>query len=168
MPLAIASPAAQPAGQRVVTVRDAEAEALIGAVAHPLFRAAGLDPAAIRITLLQAWAINAFVTTGNRMFVHTGLIQQAEDVTEFAGVLAHETGHIAGGHVSRIPEELRAAMIRQAQLGLNAGHGLTYRNVVPVARLEGMGELNIGHSIVARAVFVGLAEAVREMKRLIG
>ena len=59
-------------------------------------------------------------------------------------------------------------MVRQAGLALNAGHGLTYRNVVPVARLDGMGELNIGHSIVARAIFVGLAEAVREMKRLIG
>jgi pyridoxine 5-phosphate synthase len=52
-------------------------------------------------------------------------------------------------------------------MALAAGHGLTYRNVVPVARLEGMGELNIGHSIIARSVFVGLTEAVREMKRLI-
>ena len=59
-------------------------------------------------------------------------------------------------------------MIRQAGLVLNAGHGLTYRNVVPVARLEGMGELNIGHSIVSRAVLVGFTQAVREMKGLIG
>lgn len=58
-------------------------------------------------------------------------------------------------------------MIRQAKLSLNAGHGLTYRNVVPVARLEGMGELNIGHSIVSRAVLVGFAQAVREMKALV-
>ena len=58
-------------------------------------------------------------------------------------------------------------MIRQAKLELNAGHGLTYRNVVPVARLEGMGELNIGHSIVSRAVLVGFSQAVREMKALI-
>jgi pyridoxine 5-phosphate synthase len=58
-------------------------------------------------------------------------------------------------------------MVRQAGLALAAGHGLTYRNVSSVARLEGMGELNIGHSIVARSVFVGLTEAVREMKRLI-
>ncbi|MCS5617113.1 MAG: pyridoxine 5'-phosphate synthase, partial [Pirellulales bacterium] len=58
-------------------------------------------------------------------------------------------------------------MICQAGLTLAAGHGLTYRNVAPVARLDGMGELNIGHSIVARAVFVGMTEAVREMKRLI-
>ena len=60
-----------------------------------------------------------------------------------------------------------AAMVRQARLGLNAGHGLTYRNVVPVARLEGMGELNIGHSIVARAVLVGMSQAVREMRALL-
>jgi pyridoxine 5-phosphate synthase len=58
-------------------------------------------------------------------------------------------------------------MVRQAGLELDAGHGLTYRNVLPVARIEGMGELNIGHSIVARAVFVGLTQAVREMKQLI-
>ena len=56
---------------------------------------------------------------------------------------------------------------RQAQLALTAGHGLTYRNVVPVARLEGMGELNIGHSIVSRAVLVGFSQAVREMKALL-
>jgi pyridoxine 5-phosphate synthase len=60
------------------------------------------------------------------------------------------------------------AMVRLAGLALNAGHGLTYRNVVPVARLEGIGELNIGHSIVARSIFVGLTQAVREMKELIG
>ena len=59
------------------------------------------------------------------------------------------------------------ATARQAKLVLNAGHGLTYRNVVPVARLEGMGELNIGHSIVARAVLVGMTQAVREMKALV-
>lgn len=50
---------------------------------------------------------------------------------------------------------------------LHAGHGLTYRNVLPVAQIEGMCELNIGHSIISRAIFVGLEEAVREMKRLV-
>jgi pyridoxine 5-phosphate synthase len=68
----------------------------------------------------------------------------------------------------RLVELARAGgMVRKAGLALAAGHGLTYRNVGPVARLEGMGELNIGHSIVARSVFVGMAEAVREMKQLI-
>ena len=61
-----------------------------------------------------------------------------------------------------------ATFVHQAGLILNAGHGLTYRNVTPIAQLEGMEELNIGHSIVARAVFVGMTEAVREMKDLVG
>jgi pyridoxine 5-phosphate synthase len=57
--------------------------------------------------------------------------------------------------------------VRAAGLILNAGHGLTYRNVKPVAAIEGMQELNIGHSIIARAIMVGLEQAVRDMKRLI-
>ena len=61
-----------------------------------------------------------------------------------------------------------AALARRLGLRVNAGHGLNYWNVVPVARIEGIEELNIGHSILARAVFTGLTEAVREMKRLIG
>ena len=52
-------------------------------------------------------------------------------------------------------------------LGLNAGHGLNYRNVIPIAKIKGMNELNIGHSIVARAVFVGFKEAVKEMVYLV-
>jgi len=66
-------------------------------------------------------------------------------------------------------ENLKAigALVRQAGLTLHAGHGLTYRNVRPIAAIEGMHELNIGHSIVARALMVGFEEAVREMKRLV-
>jgi len=59
------------------------------------------------------------------------------------------------------------ALVRQAGLALHAGHGLTYRDVRPVAMIEGMHELNIGHSIVARAIMVGFEAAVREMKRLV-
>jgi predicted Zn-dependent protease len=103
---------AQGGASAVVTIRDAETEAFLRGIAHPLFRAAGVDPALVRITLVQARPINAFVTTGNRMFINTGLIQQSGSVAELAGVLAHETGHIAGGHVARLPEEMRNAFIR--------------------------------------------------------
>lgn len=57
--------------------------------------------------------------------------------------------------------------VRSAGVALDAGHGLTYRNVKPIAAIEGMRELNIGHSIIARAIMVGLEQAVRDMKRLI-
>lgn len=59
------------------------------------------------------------------------------------------------------------ARVRAAGMTLHAGHGLTYRNVKPIAAIEGMHELNIGHSIIARAIMVGLQQAVREMKDLI-
>jgi len=59
-------------------------------------------------------------------------------------------------------------LVCKAGMALHAGHGLTYRNVRPVAAIEGMHELNIGHSIVARAIMVGFEQAVREMKRLVG
>lgn len=64
---------------------------------------------------------------------------------------------------------LRSAgkLVRELGLVLHAGHGLNYRNVVPIARIDSMDELNIGHSIVSRAVMVGMEQAVREMKRLI-
>jgi pyridoxine 5-phosphate synthase len=60
-----------------------------------------------------------------------------------------------------------AKQVRSLGLVLHAGHGLTYRNVKPIAAIEGMTELNIGHSIVARAIMVGFEQAVREMKNLI-
>jgi pyridoxine 5-phosphate synthase len=60
-----------------------------------------------------------------------------------------------------------AQQVRSLGLVLHAGHGLTYRNVKPIAAIAGMSELNIGHSIVARAIMVGFEQAVREMKKLV-
>jgi len=62
--------------------------------------------------------------------------------------------------------EMAAAWVRERGMLLHAGHGLNYRNVGPIARIPMMRELNIGHAIVSRAIFVGLREAVREMKRI--
>jgi pyridoxine 5-phosphate synthase len=63
--------------------------------------------------------------------------------------------------------ERAAGQVRSLGMVLHAGHGLTYRNVKPIAALSGISELNIGHSIVARAIMVGFQQAVREMKNLI-
>ncbi len=76
----------------------------------------------------------------------------------------------AGGEAQK--EELNRLMqaaeyAYDAGLGVNAGHGLTYRNILPVCGLRGLHEVNIGHSIIARALFVGLNQAVREMKELL-
>jgi len=63
--------------------------------------------------------------------------------------------------------QVAAEAIVTAGVELHAGHGLNYRNVPPVARLDHMAELNIGHSIISRALFVGLERAVRDMKKCI-
>jgi len=82
------------------------------------------------------------------------------------------TGAYAEASWAQQPRELArltegSSIARQLGLRVNAGHGLTYQNVEPVAAIEGMEELNIGHSIVARALAVGLQQAVREMKALV-
>ncbi len=82
------------------------------------------------------------------------------------------TGRYAEAAWSEQPLELArlieaTALCRSLGLRVNAGHGLTYQNVEPIAAIDGIEELNIGHTIVARALAVGLQEAVREMKRLI-
>ena len=117
----VGTAAAQATSPRIVTIRDAETENFIRRLSHPLFRAAGIDPALVRVTLIQNRAINAFVSIGNRMFLHTGLLQQAGSAEEVAGVLAHETGHIAGGHLVRLPEEMRNAMLRSIAATLLGG-----------------------------------------------
>jgi pyridoxine 5-phosphate synthase len=82
------------------------------------------------------------------------------------------TGSYAEAAWTHQPQELArltegSFIARSLGLRVNAGHGLTYQNVEPVAAIEGMEELNIGHTIVARALAVGLEEAVRQMKALI-
>jgi pyridoxine 5-phosphate synthase len=81
-----------------------------------------------------------------------------------------EYANARGAEVSRQLERLSRAAETTHRLGLrlHAGHGLNYRNVADVARLPQMRELNIGHAIISRAVFVGLREAVREMKKVVG
>ena len=83
-------------------IRDAEIEGLMRLYTRAIFKEAGLNPGAVRVHLINANSINAFVAGGQRIFVHTGLLEQAETPNEVIGVLAHETAHIAGGHLARL------------------------------------------------------------------
>lgn len=90
-------------------VRDTEIENTIRAFGAPLFEAAGLNLGAIRIRIILSQDLNAFVAGGQQIFINTGLISSATDPSQLIGVLAHEIGHISGGHLSRIREGLRNA-----------------------------------------------------------
>ena len=83
-------------------VRDAETEQLLQDMVDPLAEAAGLQPGAVEVVLVSDPSINAFVAGGQRIYVHSGLINAADTANEVQGVLAHELGHITGGHVISI------------------------------------------------------------------
>ncbi len=88
-------------------IRDAEIESTIRTFITPIWQVAGLNPEAVSIVLVQDNSLNAFVAGGQRIFINTGLLLRTERPAQVIGVLAHETGHIAGGHLARQQEELR-------------------------------------------------------------
>ncbi len=89
--------AAQPAAAQSV-LRDAETEALLRDMAAPLVAAAGLDPRNVDIVLINDSGVNAFVAGGQAVYVNSGLINAADTAGEVQGVIAHELGHVTGGH----------------------------------------------------------------------
>jgi len=90
--------AAQPASAQSI-LRDAETEALLQDMMDPLTEAAGMPRGSVDVVLVNDPSINAFVAGGQRIYVHSGLINAADSANEVQGVLAHELGHIAGGHI---------------------------------------------------------------------
>ena len=91
-------------------IRDTEVESIIRTFGTPLWKAAGLTPSSIRIILVNDRTINAFVAQGQNLFINTGLLTRADNAGQVIGVIAHETGHMAGGHLARMPEAIRNAM----------------------------------------------------------
>ncbi len=89
----------------------------------------------------------------------------ADQVEIHTGAYADASGAVRSMELKKVLDA--CALARRLGLVVNAGHGLDYENVGPIARVDGMNELNIGFSIVARALFVGLESAVREMKALV-
>lgn len=82
-------------------ISDEETESFLAKIIQPLFQAAGISFNRNHIFIVEDNSLNAFVADGNRLFIHTGTIIRADNVNELTGVIAHETGHIAGGHILR-------------------------------------------------------------------
>ena len=117
------TPAAE-AQKRLSFIRDAEIEETIRIVSTPLFKQAGLPPEAINVYLINDDTLNAFVAGGLNMFLHTGFLLATEDLGEVAGVIAHETGHIEGGHIAARKstlDDLQTPVIVSYLLGIGAG-----------------------------------------------
>ena len=106
--LALAFAAARPAAAQSV-LRDSETELLFRDLSKPLIEAAKLDPGSVKVVLVQDPEINAFVATGQVVYIHSGLIAATDNANQLQGVIAHELGHVAGGHAIRIHEGAGAA-----------------------------------------------------------
>lgn len=111
-------------------IRDAEIEHDLRVISEPIFDAAGLTPSQVRIIVINDDAVNAFVAGGQNLFLYTGLLLDAENVGELAGVIAHESGHMAGGHLIRMRGAMERASIESViatvlgvAIGVGAGDG---------------------------------------------
>jgi predicted Zn-dependent protease len=107
-------------------IRDQEIEQTLKTICTPAFQQAGVSPANIRFILIQNDELNAFVAGGQNIFIYTGLLLKTENPEEVAGVVAHETGHIALGHLFRAQEtmdNLSVQSVLASVLGLAAAIG---------------------------------------------
>jgi predicted Zn-dependent protease len=122
--LTVPASAQQPGQERrgPSIVRDAETEQLLRDYAVPLFRAAKVNASATKIILVNDRSFNAFVANGQKIFINVGALLDAETPGEVIGVIAHETGHIAGGHLARLREQVANARILSV-IGMLAGAG---------------------------------------------
>ncbi len=123
--------ASQAQAPNLTQIRDAEIENTIRAYANPIFKAANLDADAVRIVIVSDPSINAFVAGGQRLFLFTGLLMQATSAGQVIGVIAHESGHMAGGHLARMQEELSRLSIEAilealVTMGAAAGAGMSH------------------------------------------
>jgi predicted Zn-dependent protease len=106
----VSAPPAQAQGGPSL-IRDTEVERVVRVYLDPLLQASGLSPEAVRLFIVNDSSINAFVAEGQNMFIHTGLIMALDTPNELSGVLAHETGHLADGHLVRMKDGVRAATV---------------------------------------------------------
>ncbi len=136
--------AARPAAAQTV-LRDSETELLFDDISRPLVVAAGLDPGSVNVVLLNESEINAFVAGSQNVYIHSGLITAADDVTQLQAVIAHELGHVAGGH-----------SIRMAS-GAKEATGITLATLVlgAVAIAAGAGDAGMGIMMAGQRAAMG-------------
>ena len=130
-------------------IRDAEIENFLEEISHPIFSEANLNLNSVDIYIFNDKSINAFVACGQKIFVNTGLIQSFETPSMLRGVMAHETGHIAGGHLARSDEALERAQTPMI-VGLLLGIGASIAGDGDAAQALLLGSQQIAQGMVAK------------------
>jgi predicted Zn-dependent protease len=134
-------------------LRDTEAEQLLREYTRPILRAAGLERQNIQMVIINDSSFNAFVADGRRIFVNYGAIMQSETPNQLIGVLAHETGHLAGGHLAKMREQIAQAQT-QMIIAMLLGAGAV------IAGARG-GNSNSGLANAGAAALAGPQEMIR-------
>lgn len=156
MGIAVAS-AGPVSAQGLPLIRDSEIEALLNDYARPIFKAAGLGTGRVQMRIVKNDNFNAFVVDGKNVFIHTGALMQADTPNQVIGVIAHEAGHITGGHMAalraRIKQDQTRALLIQllgigAMIGGVAAGGDAGRDVGAV----GQGVMGAGSEIIMRSL----------------
>jgi len=137
---------AQDEGGGPSILRDSETELLFADISKPLIQAASLDPRSVRVVLLNDPEINAFVATGQTVYIQSGLIQSVDNVNQLQGVIAHELGHVAGGHSIRIQDGAKAstgisiATLVLGALAIAAGAGDAAMGIIAAGQQAAIGK----------------------------
>ncbi len=124
------APSGPTAAQGLPLIRDTEIENLMNDYARPIFRAAGLGTSRVAVRIVNNEAFNAFVVDGRSVYMHTGTLLQAQTPNEVIGVLAHEAGHISGGHMAALrariaQDQTRALLAQILGIGLMVAGGVS-------------------------------------------
>ncbi len=140
--------------QNLPLIRDTEIENVLNDYARPLFKAAGFGSGRIKMRIVQNDAFNAFVLDGRNVFVHTGTLMQANTPNEVIGVIAHETGHITGGHMAALrariaKDQTRSLLAQILGIGLIVAGGVTGGEGLGGA---GQGVLFGGNEVIMRSL----------------
>ena len=143
------SPIAVPAQQdKGMILRDTETEQLLRDYTRPILRAAGLERQNIQVVIINQNVFNAFVADGRRIFVNHGALLQSETPNQIIGVLAHETGHLAGGHLARMREQLAQAQT-QLIIAMLLGVGAMAAGARSNTQYGGGGLSNAGAAVIS-------------------
>ncbi len=142
--LTLSMAAAQPAEAQSI-LRDSETEQLFNDLSKPLIEAAQLDPKVVKVVMINDPEINAFVAQGQVVYIHSGLLIASDNANQLQGVIAHELGHVAGGHSIRMYDGMKKASVIQilslvlGGLAMAAGAGEAAMGVLAAGQQAAMG-----------------------------
>ncbi len=135
------------AQSHMMMLRDGEAEAFVATMLAPLTQTAQVSPGLLKVRIVQHSSINAFVAEDHQLFLHSGMFVTLHTCAQFAGILAHEMGHVASQHLSRLPEEMRKTSLQ---------------TMLTMAGAVGLGAIG-GGSAAAGLALGGQASAFRQL-----